>query len=453
MKAPIVCGLAFGDEGKGSITDFLVRTLGTGAVVRYNGGPQAGHNVVTPDGRWHCFAQFGAGSFVSGVRTVLASDMLVELEALDVEATALADKGVDDVWSRLRIDRACTLVTPMHKLVGQLGELARAPARRGSCGMGVGEAVRWRDEGLHLRVGDLASPHRAFAVLEALTAYAEARSTALLGARPTVEMRDVQRYFRQRCRPRELLARYQAVAARLTIGVVETASAGSIVFEGAQGALLDRTRGFVPYVTQSRSTFHNAAALGGGTKLGVTRAYGHRHGPGPFVTEDTALASHLADGFNTTNRWQGPFRVGWLDLVALRYGVALNDGVDALAVTGLDRLRGLASVRVCTAYEYTGRLTAPDACFQWQRLSAGRARIVAIHASADPTLLTQHLTHCRPLDWIEYAGWDADISRVMSLRDLPHGARRLLDLLVEHLSAPLAIVSVGPTANAKIQVM
>jgi len=439
MKAPIVCGLAFGDEGKGSITDFLVRALGAGTVVRYNGGPQAGHNVVTTDGRWHCFAQLGAGSFVSGVRTVLASDMLVELEALEAEAAALADKGVRDVWWRLLVDRACTLVTPMHKLVCQLGELAREPERLGSCGMGVGEAVRWREEGLHLCAGDLAEPRRAFAVLEALTACAEERSAALLGARPTAEMTDVQQYFRQRCRPRELLARYQAIAARLT------------VFEGAQGALLDRTRGFVPYVTQSRSTFHNAAALGGGTKLGVTHAYGYRHGPGPFVTEDAELASHLADRFNAANRWQGPFRVGRLDLVALRYGVALNDGVDALAVTGLDRLSGLPSIRVCTSYEYTGRLAALDACFQWQRLSADRARIVAINEPADPALLTRHLARCRPLDWIELAGWDVDISSVMSLRGLPHGARRLLDLIVEQLVAPLAIVSVGPASDAKIQ--
>ena len=384
MKAPIVCGLAFGDEGKGSITDYLVRALGADTVVRYNGGPQAGHNVVTTDGRWHCFAQLGAGSFVPGVRTVLASNMLVELEALEAEAAALAAKGVRDVWWRLLIDRACTLVTPMHKLVGQLGELARGPQRRGSCGMGVGEAVRWHDEGLYLCASDLAAPHRARAVLEALTARAEERTAALLGAWPTAEMRDVQRYFQHRCRPHALLERYQAIAARVAVGAVETPLVGATVFEGAQGALLDRTRGFVPYVTQSRSTFHNAAALGGGTKLGVTRAYGHRHGPGPFVTEDPALASHLTDRFNTANRWQGPFRVGWLDVVALRYGVALNNGVDALAVTGLDRLRGLPSIRVCTAYEYTGRLAALDACFQWQRLSADRARIVAINEPADP---------------------------------------------------------------------
>src|SRR5258705_6304367 len=177
MTDAIVVGLGYGDEGKGTITDYLVRELGARTVVRWNGGPQAGHNVVTSDGRWHCFAQFGAGTF-AGARTVLGPDMLVELEALAVEADALAGKGVADPLAQLTIDGDCTVITPMHKLLNQLRELA---APRGSCGMGVGEAVRWRERGIAIRVRDVADGS-ALATMAALVDGAFSEATRILDA-------------------------------------------------------------------------------------------------------------------------------------------------------------------------------------------------------------------------------------------------------------------------------
>ena len=137
-----VAGLLYGDEGKGKVVDALVRRTGARIVVRSGGGPQAAHHVVTDDGRVHCFAQLPAGLLVPGVRGFLGREMLVDPLALAREAEAIAATGVPDALARVTADPACRLVTPLHRLVGQMRELARGARRHGSCGRGVGEAVR-----------------------------------------------------------------------------------------------------------------------------------------------------------------------------------------------------------------------------------------------------------------------------------------------------------------------
>jgi adenylosuccinate synthase len=446
MTPVVVCGLGFGDEGKGTVTDLFARRLGADAVVRWNGGPQAGHNVIAPDGRWHCFAQVGAGSF-AGARTLLAPGMIVELEALAVELEVLAAKGVRP---RVTIDPDCTLVTPMHKLVGQLEELARGADRRGTCGMGVGEAARGRARGDDIRVRDVL----AGGARDRLAALAETCWDRARAFRATDEQDAVHAHFHVRCDPDALARRYREVLAGVEVAPV--VARGAIVFEGAQGALLDGRRGFVPYVTQSRTTFHGALELADvrALRVGVLRAYAHRHGPGPLVTEDARLADRLADPHNPDNRWQGRFRTGPLDLVALRHGLALNGGADQLALTGLDRLAGLGPVRLCTGYDYTGDLAALDAHFAWQRTGADRARISAVRTPPVDAVLDGEraalLLRCRPGAWLELPGWDAPLAEARALADLPAAARRLLDVLADELGVPIGVVSIGPGAEQKI---
>jgi adenylosuccinate synthase len=479
----IVCGLGFGDEGKGTITDFLARTHAARAVVRFNGGPQSGHNVIEPGGRWHCFAQFGAGSFQPGTRTVLARGMVVELEALAAEAAVLRRKGVADALERLVIDPECSVVTPMHKMIGQMLEVARGRRALGSCGMGIGQALRDRARGDSLTVAAIRAGRPGLAHLARLAERAAARAAEIARAHPSAEMARVHRHFLDRCRPDLLHAVYAEVLERSGASVgpaVEPlrralAGGGAVVFEGAQGALLDGRFGFVPHVTRSATTLHAAVVLAGAsgagavrtTRIGVLRAYGHRHGPGPFPTEDRRLARRLADPRNLPNRWQGPFRVGWLDLVALRYGLRLNGGVDRLAVTGLDLLTGLPRIRICVSY--AARTADPgdlDPHFVWDRAGPtrrrrrARARVLGFRdpvpaAPAAPTILearTRTLFGCRPLDWVELPGWDRDLRGARSLRDLPGPARRFLDFLASEqgLGVPVAIVSVGPEATSKI---
>ncbi|MBI3269009.1 MAG: adenylosuccinate synthetase [Planctomycetes bacterium] len=485
----IVCGLGFGDEGKGTVTDFLARALGARMVVRWNGGPQAGHNVVTPDGTWHCFAQFGAGTLVPGTRTILAPGMLVEPENLAVEAEALRAKGAADAGERLAVDPSCALVTPMHKMVGQMLEVARGGRAVGSCGLGVGQAAADREAGTAVTVGDLFDGGAGESRLTGLAEERLARAEALARAAPSEEMARLLAYFRGRCRPEALFDAYRAAFERLGVrvaraeeGLRRAFEGGPVLFEGAQGALLDARFGFSPYVTKTRTTAEDAVALAGRgcagrgaqvarvRKLGVLRAYGHRHGPGPFVTEDERLAERFADPHNRANRWQGPFRVGQLDLVALRYGIVLQHGVEALAVTGLDRLTGLPTIRLCASYEYEGDLRELDPHFEWSRLGEGRARLHAFRAPAGggaakdwratpvgsahalpDGALARILRRCRPLDWVELRGWAEEVSGARCRADLPAAARAFLELLESEqgLGARVGLVSMGPGATAK----
>ncbi len=476
-RAWIVCGLGFGDEGKGALTDFLARERGVRAVVRFNGGPQAGHNVVDPEGRWHCFAQFGAGTFVPGCRTLLAPGMLVELENLAAEAAVLRAKGVADAAERLQIDPHCALITPMHKMIGQMREVARGRGAVGTCGLGVGQAVRDRARGSGVSLGDLLTA-RGGDLLERIAAEREAEAAEIARLHPSLELEAIRAHFRRRCRPALLLRRYREVCERLGLRIAPVAPAlratlesGNVVFEGAQGALLDPESGLAPFVTRTPTTCAPALTLLAdatrgrrdgptpvATRLGLLRAYGHRHGPGPFPTEDARFRGRFADPYNPANRWQGLFRVGRLDRVTLRYGITLNGGVDRLAVSGLDRLSGLREIRVCASYEYRGDFAGLDEIFDWDRLEPGRARVTGLRrpgnsGDAEGGALARALRRCRPLEWIRLPGWRGDLRGARTPGDLPRPVREFIDFLegTNGLGTPVALVAVGPDATGRIE--
>jgi len=364
MAHTIVVDLGFGDAGKGTVVDWLCSRgpEPVHAVVRFNGGAQAAHNVVAPDGRHHTFAQFGSGTFSPGVRTHLSRFMMVDPLALAAEAGHLRGLGVPDALERLTIDRDALLTTPYHQAANRAREVARGAARHGSCGMGVGETASYaltRDDAP--RAGDCLSPARLRRRLTALrTWYLETFPRDEGGPVPDDEgglVPDVD----------ACLDAFLAFGERVRIvdgehlhGLLRS---GNVVFEGAQGVLLDEWHGFHPYTTWSTTTFANAETLlaeagESATRLGVLRAYATRHGPGPFVTEDTVLTGALPDPHNGTGRWQGSFRVGHLDLVALRYALDVVGGVDALAVTHLDVARARPDLMRCRAYEGIGPLQA-----------------------------------------------------------------------------------------------
>jgi adenylosuccinate synthase len=329
--------------------------------VRFNGGAQAAHNVVTPDGRHHTFAQFGSGTLSRpGTRTFLSRFMLVDPLALVAEAEHLASLGVADPLGLVAIDRGALLTTPYHQAANRARETARGAARHGSCGMGIGEtaayALRYPDDAP--RAGDCQSP-RALARKLALLRDRLSAVPAEAGPHQAVPGEALADAILPP--PQDVAAAYRAIAGRVTItGEGHLArllrQEGSVVFEGAQGVLLDEWRGFHPYTTWSTTTFDNAEALlaeagmpGAALRLGVTRAYLTRHGPGPFVTEDPTL--ELPEPHNQAGRWQGPVRRGHLDAVALRYAVAACGGVDAIALTHLDTARAHpGQLRICRAY-------------------------------------------------------------------------------------------------------
>ncbi len=368
MRAYVIVDLGFGDAGKGLLTDFLVRRTGASLVVRYNGGAQAGHNVVAPDGRQHTFSQFGCGSFVPGVRTCISRQVVVHPAALLAEGDLLQAKGVADAFSRLRLSDRALVITPFHQAANRIRELARGAGRHGSCGVGVGEAVEDAREHPEdcLRAGDLLRPDRLRRKLRRIRERERARVVALYASAPHDSRLAREGGIFER---REVAGEWIDSIARLgPLGLVvpdetlegEMRAAETVIFEGAQGVLLDAEAGFHPYTTWSCCTAENAleliaeAAPGSPAfKIGVLRTYAVRHGPGPLPTETDALAAVVSE-HNRPGEWQGPVRYGWFDAVLARYALEVAGGVDALALTHLDVLPRLERWNYCPAYRLEG---------------------------------------------------------------------------------------------------
>jgi adenylosuccinate synthase len=449
--AYIVVDLGFGDAGKGTLTDWLVRRQGARLVVRFNGGAQAGHNVITDDGRHHTFAQFGAGSFVPGVRTHLARTTVLHPLAMLVEARYLARKGVPDALDRTTVSEGALVITPFHQAAGRLRELARGQGRHGTCGVGVGETVR--DALAHpaeaLRAGDLTRPgellRKARRAQERIREeLSEVRRAAgrLPQAEPELSLLDDSEAASRWAEAVEALRPGERVVDDTWLG--SELREGTTVFEGAQGVLLDEWWGFHPHTTWSTCTFDNALELlrghgfdGSVHRLGVLRSYATRHGEGPLPTELPALAPRVPEPHNDAAGWQGAFRVGGFDAVLARYALAACGGVDALAVTHLDRLT--EHWPVCTAYR------APSGCDAgtFERDASDPARISALRLGTRGDLeyqerLTRGLLQCSP--WSE----ELDLGSTAGLR-----AERFVSWIEAALGAPVRVTSHGPTAGDK----
>jgi len=462
-KAIIVVGLGYGDEGKGTIVDYLVRKRGAKEVVRFSGGHQAGHNVISPSGIWHCFVQFGSGTFVPGVRTYLSSQMFIEPEAILAENKFLINEGVGDSLDRMVVDLDAAIITPVHKMVCQMSELSRGQKKFGSCGMGVGETVRDKEKGLAITVRDIGNERVLRDKMEVLGRARFEIAKKLLQNNWTEEMQVTYDYFLNRWNIDELVRVYADFVTRITTfdSRKQNRFAGSldnvVIFEGSQGMLLDPKYGFPPHITKTDLTFAAAQRLLPESKefkverLGVLRAFATRHGTGPFVTEDSELTSKLSDTYNITNNWQGGFRVGWFDLVASWYAIEASGGVDSLAITNLDRLASLERVKVCTSYEYVGkRLSDLDKYFVCNSFGKNRVRITAIKkskaraGSKRQNQLTKFLFNCQPLEFVEFGRENGgtgkiDIQSFLGFLESEKG-----------LAAPISILSLGPRSNDKV---
>jgi adenylosuccinate synthase len=441
----IVADLGYGDAGKGTIVDWLCargtqsppgaprpQARPVHAAVRFNGGAQAAHHVLARgargarggghDGQPHAFAQFGSGTFTHGTRTFLSRFMLFDPLALVAEAEHLRCLGVPDPFGLIAVDRDALLTTPYHAAVNRAREAGRRE-RHGSCGMGIGETASYalRHPRDAPRAGDMTSPR----TLERKLALVRDRLTSELVPSP-----EVQAVIDGLPPTADVAAVYRTVAGRVTLTgdgyLAKLLKAGAVVFEGAQGVLLDEWRGFHPYTTWSTTTFENAETLlreagqpGAATRLGVTRTYQTRHGPGPFPTEDPAL--RVPERHNSNGRWQGPFRVGHLDELALRYASEVAGGVDEVALTHLDSaVDHEGDLRISRAYDLPGRRV--------RRIEPGPQRDLAYQESLAGTLL-----NARPV-------YDQD-ERVAAA-DWP-------DVVAEILRAPVTVTSRGPAVTDK----
>jgi adenylosuccinate synthase len=441
-----VLGLGYGDCGKGHFINALTRRWQAHTVVRFNGGAQAGHNVNEPaqngrPARHHTFSQFGAGTLVPGVRTLLVDPMIVHPTALLVEAEALARIGVQDALAHLTIDGQCRITTPFHQAAGRLRELLRGSAAHGTCGVGVGETVRHALEhpGQELRYGDLspAATSDARKQLDRLQAIRETLLSEFLPQCPKGSVGALSTEL-QTLQDETLATRWMASARALARHCPPTSfeairnqlrQVGCVLFEGAQGVLLDEWRGFHPHTTWSSvsTTVVDgvAARLGISGPIehyGVLRTYLTRHGAGPLPTHDESLDELLPEPHNCDEGWQGQFRRGHPDAVLLRYALEAAGNLSGLLVSHLDVFRRGLSLKWCESYRTASPLS------QWPSF-VKRLPLSSRQDLAHQLALTQLLHDACP----QY-----DPAQILS-------ASAFFDRLASVTSLPVALHSDGPT--------
>ena len=355
MTAHLVAGLAFGDEGKGATTDALVRQYSADLVIRYNGGAQCAHNVVTPSGVHHTFAQFGSGTFIPGCRTYLSQFVLVNPGTMLVEELDLQTQGVTDAWSRMFVHKKAVVTTPYQISVNRLQEMDRGNERHGSTGMGIG--VTREDHLKHgdkvLMVEDLYSPSRTRDKLRFIRQLSQEKVGDIRLKTPQMEQ-EVLRITRDVETDSWVMARYYDWYSKMRERIVDSPppSKTNVVFEGAQGMLLDEEYGFKPHTTWSDITFNNANRIlremgmdpHFANKIGVLRTYFTRHGAGPFPSENPNVV--FDETHNKGEDYTGAIRKGDFDLPMTLYSLKCIGGVDSFAINHMDAFHPLGYMGV-----------------------------------------------------------------------------------------------------------
>ena len=421
-KNVVVLGTQWGDEGKGKIVDLL--TDQAAAVVRFQGGHNAGHTLVI-DGEKTVLHLIPSGILRANVECLIGNGVVVAPDALMREITKLEEKGVP-VRERLRISPACTLILPYHVALDQAREAARIEGKIGTTGRGIGPAYEDKVARRGLRIGDLFNAERfAEKLREVLDQH-----NFMLEHFYKVEPVDYQTTLDEALSYAEMLKPLMIdVTARLHTLRKQNAR---IMFEGAQGSLLDIDHGTYPYVTSS-STTAGGTATGSGFGplyldyiLGITKAYTTRVGAGPFPTElfdetGAYLAEKGHEFGSTTGRAR---RCGWFDAVILRRTSEINS-ISGICLTKLDVLDGLETVKICVAYKNAAgeEIEAPTDADSYDGL-------VPVYE--------------------EMPGWTESTIGATSLEQLPANARAYVKRIEELIGTPIDIVSTGPDRNETI---
>ena len=421
-KNVVVLGTQWGDEGKGKIVDLLTENVT--AVVRFQGGHNAGHTLVI-GGQKTVLHLIPSGVLREGVLCLIGNGVVLSPAALLAEMAELESRGVP-VRERLRLSPACPLILPHHAALDIARENARGDAKIGTTGRGIGPAYEDKAARRGLRLGDLRNPARFEAKLREVMDY----HNFVLREYYKVPQIDVQQTLEQSLQHGEALLPLMADVPAL---LHEYRMAGKrILFEGAQGALLDIDHGTYPVVTSSNTTAGGTATGSGfgplylDYVLGITKAYTTRVGSGPFPTElFDEVGAHLARRGHEFGATTGrPRRCGWFDAVSLREVVRITS-VSGLCITKLDVLDGLETINMCVGYEdSSGHIVGTP------RDSADFESLVPIYETV--------------------AGWEGSTIGITAWDQLPLNARRYIERIAEVVGVGVDIVSTGPDRTETI---
>ena len=418
----VIIGTQWGDEGKGKIIDWLSES--TQGVVRFQGGHNAGHTLII-NGQKTVLRLIPSGIMHASLPCFIGNGVVLSPEALFKEIGELESAGVD-VRSRLRISEACTLILPYHIAVDQAREIKRGAAKIGTTGRGIGPAYEDKVARRALRVQDLFYPEAFAEKLKEVMEYHNFMLTQYLGASALdyQTVLDETLAFAEQLRP-------MVIDVSATLHEIQE-KGGRLLFEGAQGTLLDVDHGTYPFVTSSNCVA-GAAAAGAGvgpTKLnyilGITKAYCTRVGAGPFPTElynaegmNDASGKHMADVGKEFGSVTGRARrCGWFDAAALKRSIQIN-GVTGLSMMKLDVLDGLPEVKLCVGYQIDGK--------QMDLLPRG----------------ADDVARCVPV-YETFAGWSESTFGLTKWDELPANAQAYLNRIEQVCGVPIDIVSTGP---------
>ena len=415
-KNVVVLGTQWGDEGKGKIVDLLTDQVT--AVVRFQGGHNAGHTLVI-EGKKTALHLIPSGILRKHVQCLIGNGVVLSPDALLKEVRQLEESGVA-VRDRLRISHACPLILPTHIRIDQARERARGNDKIGTTGRGIGPAYEDKVSRRGLRLGDLFNPQAFEEKLREIMQYHNFVLTEYFKEAPE----DVDQAL---ATLKEMGEEILPMAADVTDLLHDYRKRGeNILFEGAQGSLLDIDLGTYPYVTSSNTTAGGTATGSGfgplflDYVLGITKAYTTRVGSGPFPTElFDDMGQHLAVKGNEVGTTTGRSRrCGWFDAVALRHAIQINS-VSGICLTKLDVLDGMETVKVCVGYK------TPDG------------------EMSRPPINVEEYGLIEPV-YEELPGWSESTVGLTSIDQLPANARAYIRFLEEQIEAPIDIISTGP---------
>ena len=423
MPNVVVVGAQWGDEGKGKVVD--IYTEYADDIVRYQGGNNAGHTLVVGNEKV-VLHLIPSGILHEGKRCVIGNGVVLDPEVFIMEITRLKSNGYLKDDAMLRLSEALHIIMPYHKRIDIAREAKSGAKKIGTTGRGIGPAYEDKIGRRGIRLMDLLDEKTFSRKVKDVLEEKNLILTQLLGDKPFTFQEIYDEYMVYA----ETLRKYSTDTSLLLHKEIKAGK--SLLFEGAQGTLLDVDHGTYPYVTSS-STCSGGACTGSGVSpreihevIGISKAYATRVGSGPFPTElEDATGEQLRQAGrefgSTTGR---PRRCGWFDALVARYAVRVN-GLSGIAITKLDVLSGLETVKVCTAYTYQG--------------------VVLDEIPASLEIMEQ----CSPI-YEELPGWTEDITGAKSLEDLPANARAYVTRVEELSGAPIVMVSVGPRRDETI---
>lgn len=426
MSNMIVFGTQWGDEGKGKIVDIL--TEEADMIVRFQGGNNAGHTLVTGNKKF-ILHLIPSGILHSNKICLIGNGVVLDPEVFCTEIDKLGESGVNISPERLLISKKTHLIMSYHKELDQAREMAKSGKDKiGTTGRGIGPCYEDKMARIGIRAGDLQNLDLVWEKINKALVEKNSLLEKLYNQSPVdpVKVFDQIKPYAKRLVP---------FLADVSQKIQEAGNNGqTVLFEGAQGVQLDIDHGTYPFVTSSNTVTGNASAGSGyfydmKKVIAVVKAYTTRVGQGPFPTElNNEQGEHMqnmgAEFGSTTGRRR---RCGWIDLVILREAVRLC-GPTEIALTKLDVLSGLETIRVCTGYEYQGKIVQ------------------------HPPQEENAMANVNPV-YEDFPGWTEDISKVASWDEMPENARKYVQLIEKYLNIKISIISVGPDRDQTIRIM